>query len=108
MALIIAIINQERRRTNRIVKKQLRDTMNPFELSENSFIGLYRMPQRFVFDLIDEIRPFVDNVGAVPVEIQILSVLNFLASGSYQMYGFKILICEYIQRKLFYSSFSYY
>lgn len=43
------------------------------------------MPQRFVFDLVDEIRPFVDHIGYVPIQIQILSVFNFLATGSYQV-----------------------
>lgn len=85
MAFIVPFINRQRSQLNTVIKKTLRDTMNPFDLPEKTFIGLYRMPQRFVFDLVDEIRPFVDNIGYVPIEIQILSVLNFLASGSYQV-----------------------
>lgn len=34
--------------------------------------------------LVEDIRPFAGNVGDVPLETQILSVLNFYASGSYQ------------------------
>lgn len=32
------------------------------------------------------IEPFADPIGAIPLEIQVLSVLNFLAGGSYQVY----------------------
>lgn len=85
MALILALIELERTRLNRIIKRNLRDTINPFELSEKLFIKQYRFPQNIAFRLIDEIRPFVDNVGDVPLEIQVLAVLNFCASGSYQM-----------------------
>lgn len=85
MAFIVPFIELQRHQTNRIVKKTLRDTLNPFELAETTFIAQYRLPQRLVFELIDEIRGFVDNIGLVPLEIQILSVLNFLASGSYQL-----------------------
>lgn len=85
MAFVVPFVNQQRSRLNRIIKRNLRDTLNPFDLPERSFIALYRMPQRLVFDLVDEIRPFAVNIGTIPIEIQILSVLNFLASGSYQM-----------------------
>lgn len=49
------------------------------------FIKQYRLPQTIAFRLIDVIRPFIDDIGEVPLYIQILSVLNFYASGSYQM-----------------------
>lgn len=85
MAFILALIERERTKLNRVIKRNLRDTINPFEISENLFIKQYRFPQNLAFRLIDEIRPFVANVGDVPLEIQILSVLNFCASGSYQV-----------------------
>lgn len=54
----------------------------------SSFVKQYRMTQRIAFELIDEIRPFADPLGTIPIEIQVLSVLNFFASGSYQLYAF--------------------
>lgn len=35
MAFVVAVINRERVRQNRIIKKQLRDNLNPFELPTN-------------------------------------------------------------------------
>ena len=35
--------------------------------------------------LIEEIRPFAQNIGLVPLHLQVLSVLNFYATGGYQM-----------------------
>lgn len=49
------------------------------------FISQYRLPQALALQLIDEIRPFAENNGDIPLEIQILVVLNFFASGSYQL-----------------------
>lgn len=42
------------------------------------------MPQHLFFQLVNEIRPFARNTGEIPLEIQILPVMDFLASGSYQ------------------------
>lgn len=85
MAFVVAIIERERTKINRIIKKTLRDTINLFEISESLFIKQYRFPQILAFRLIDAIRPFVRNFGDISLEIQVLSVLNFCASGSYQM-----------------------
>lgn len=85
MAFIVALIERDRKRLNRIVKQNLRDTLNPFEIAENLFIKQYRFPQNIAFRLIDTIRPFARNLGEIPLEIQVLSVLNFCASGSYQV-----------------------
>lgn len=49
------------------------------------FIRQYRLPQHLSFEFIDEIRLFANDLGQVPLEIQVLCVLNFLALGSYQM-----------------------
>lgn len=88
MALIAPIIIREieRIKYHRLIRENLRDTINPFEIPEKEFIALYRMPQYTAFHLIDEIRPFCGENGDIPLELQVLAVLNFLASGSYQMY----------------------
>lgn len=85
MAFIVAIIERERNKLNRVIKKNLRDSLNPFDMSENLFIKQYRFPQKLAFRLIDTIRPFAENLGEIPLELQVLSVLNFCASGSYQL-----------------------
>lgn len=85
MAFIVAIIERERNRLNRSIKKNLRDSINPFEISEKVFIKQYRFPQKLAFRLIDTIRPFARNLGEIPLELQVLSVLNFCGSGSYQL-----------------------
>lgn len=85
MAFIVALIERDRKRLNRIVKQNLRDTINPFEIAESLFIKQYRFPQNIAFRLIDAIRPYARNLGDIPLEIQVVSVLNFCASGSYQV-----------------------
>lgn len=43
--------------------------------------------------------PFLNDLGEVPINLQILSVLNFFATGSYQMYeGFQILCITFVNR----------
>lgn len=90
MALIAPIIIREieRIKYHRLIRENLRDTLNPFEIPQRDFVALYRMPQCLAFKLIDEIRPFSFETGDIPLEIQVLAVLNVLASGSYQMYAF--------------------
>lgn len=51
----------------------------------NSFIKQYRLPQILAQRLIQEIRPFVLNDGQIPLHLQVLTTLNFYASGSYQL-----------------------
>lgn len=85
MAFIVALIENERNKLNKIVKRNLRDLLNPFDMAENLFIRQYRFPQNIAFKLIDTIRPYARDLGDIPLEIQVLSVLNFCASGSYQM-----------------------
>lgn len=46
---------------------------------------MYRLPPRLAMQLINEIEPFVENIGDVPLHLQILVLLDFYASGSYQL-----------------------
>ncbi|XP_055319316.1 putative nuclease HARBI1 [Sitodiplosis mosellana] len=85
MAWIIPLEYSEDRNRMRIIRKYLRDVMNPFDLSENLFCRAYRIPKLLVHQLIEEIRPFAQNIGLVPLHLQVLSVLNFYATGGYQM-----------------------
>lgn len=49
------------------------------------FCRAYRMPKFLVNQLIEKIRPFARGIGSVPLHLQVLSVLNFYATGGYQM-----------------------
>lgn len=59
--------------------------MTDFCFENCRFCRSYRIPKLLVHKLIDEIRPFAHNIGLVPLHLQILSVLNFYATGGYQM-----------------------
>lgn len=59
--------------------------MKAFFSKNLRFCRAYRIPQNLVHLLIEEIRPFVRNRGLVPLHLQVLSVLNFYATGGYQM-----------------------
>lgn len=64
------------------------------------------MPQQLVFEFINMIEPFAGPVGAIPLEIQVLSVLNFLAGGSYQVYILHQISSLYISAEIFIRFFS--
>lgn len=109
MAHVLIAIFNARRRNARIMREFVRDNTNPFAISEtlwvltkktqaqngtliliiikrlHRFIRNYRLPQRLARNLIEEIRPIAGNIGEIPLEFQLLSVLNFYASGSYQL-----------------------
>lgn len=70
---------KERTRLNREIKRNLRDTSNP--LYQKMFIKQYRFRQTIAFRLIDEIRPFVANIGDIPLEIQVSLCVEVLRIG---------------------------
>ncbi|XP_067215635.1 putative nuclease HARBI1 [Linepithema humile] len=77
---------QERRKIG-IIRKPLRDTSNPFDLSETQFRFLYRLSRQATRILCENLRQWVQpgiRSTAIPTELKILAVLNFMASGSYQ------------------------
>ncbi|XP_012285523.1 putative nuclease HARBI1 isoform X2 [Orussus abietinus] len=71
----------------RMARRTLRDSSDPFAVPENEFRSLYRLSKDAVWALIDELRPFMPvkrRITAIPIELQILVALNFMATGSYQ------------------------
>lgn len=59
--------------------------MSEFFSNNIRFCRAYRLPKLLVHQLIEEIRPLARNNGSVPLHLQTLSVLNFYATGGYQM-----------------------
>lgn len=68
----------------KIVYEKYSENHSLIRLNFIRFIRTYRLPQPIALLLIGEIQPFAQNIGEIPLEIQILSVLNFYATGSYQ------------------------
>ena len=56
------------------LRKWLRDRTDPFAVSNTEFIRLYRMPQHYVFELAEILRPHMRpgiRSHFVPVEIKV-------------------------------------
>ncbi|KYM97067.1 hypothetical protein ALC62_12258, partial [Cyphomyrmex costatus] len=71
----------------RIMRRRLRDMLDPFALPENQFIGLYRINRDMTRGLIDALEPHLPlrrSPLAIPNELKVLCALNFYAQGSYQ------------------------
>lgn len=69
-------------------ERVFRDTSNPFEWPEEIFIRNYRLPRPSVFQLCDKLRNELTHSTkrnhALTVEMQVLIVLRFLGTGSFQ------------------------
>ncbi|KAJ6643854.1 putative nuclease HARBI1, partial [Pseudolycoriella hygida] len=67
-------------------RRQLRDALDPFDIPEERFRELYRLPRSLAMDLMQELsNVMTENVTPdIPLSIQLCSTLNFFASGSYQ------------------------
>ncbi|XP_034256143.1 putative nuclease HARBI1 [Thrips palmi] len=82
--------NEERERQIHLLKmrrRNLRDTSDPFNVTYETFTKSYRLSQDLVFSLIELIQPFIarrNSPLAVPLELKVLAVLSFYATGSYQ------------------------
>lgn len=70
---------------NALVKRLLRDTSDPFRIGDNLFRKLYRMPPPIAMLLITRLEPYLSSSEySIPIHLQVLSVLRFMAVGSYQ------------------------
>uniref|UniRef100_A0A1B0DHJ9 Nuclease HARBI1 n=1 Tax=Phlebotomus papatasi TaxID=29031 RepID=A0A1B0DHJ9_PHLPP len=84
----LALIYYSRRRVLALQRRHLRDTLNPFEMSEERFMEMYRLPPLLAKKFIEEIEEYAtdnyEDERKIPLHLEVLSLLNFLASGSYQ------------------------
>ncbi|RLU16480.1 hypothetical protein DMN91_010548 [Ooceraea biroi] len=85
--LIIVLFMQNRENRMLRIRRHLRDISDPFSMPENEFRSIYRLSREAVRTLIEDLRPLLlpnTRRHAVPVELQVLTTLTFVASGSYQ------------------------
>lgn len=81
---IILIFSNEQR----ILRRNLRDNSNPFELDETTFIRQFRLNRRAAQFLVEAISPHLDvaeRETRIPNYLRILCVLHFFGHGSYQL-----------------------
>lgn len=92
MFSMILIIDEEISRRVRLTltreeNRFLRDRSDPFNLTDERFIDVFRLSKHLVHVLFDELKPFMDNYWRntrTPFEQRILITLRFFASGNYQ------------------------
>ncbi|GAB0090034.1 Harbinger transposase-derived nuclease [Sergentomyia squamirostris] len=83
--VLLYYMNKHYMRTER---RYLRDTHNPFHIPEWMFMYYYRLPPTLAMNFIAEIEEFImdsPDLRRIPLHIQVLCVLSFLTSGSYQL-----------------------
>uniref|UniRef100_A0A6P7HBR8 Uncharacterized protein LOC114348829 n=1 Tax=Diabrotica virgifera virgifera TaxID=50390 RepID=A0A6P7HBR8_DIAVI len=71
----------------KLERRVLRDTSNPFEIPDELFKGLYRLPKQIANNLIHELEPFLMDplrITSFPIHLKVLCALHFYAHGSYQ------------------------
>lgn len=81
---------QERRQTLResqIERRVMRENSDPFRLTDQQFIDLFRLNKEMVYFLIAELTPYMPhsaNYNAVDPTIRIFVALVFFGTGTYQ------------------------
>ncbi|XP_061714622.1 putative nuclease HARBI1 [Cydia pomonella] len=79
------LLNEEIRQ-RKIQRRRLRDANNPFELPDPEFQHLYRINKDMGLYLIRQLERTLGETAAhgIPVHVQVLSSVMFMAAGSYQ------------------------
>ncbi|XP_063635608.1 putative nuclease HARBI1 isoform X1 [Cydia splendana] len=79
------LINEEIRQ-RKLQRRRLRDANNPFELPDQEFQHLYRINKDMGLYLIRQLEGTLGETAAhsIPVHVQVLSSVMFMAAGSYQ------------------------
>ncbi|XP_001605652.1 putative nuclease HARBI1 [Nasonia vitripennis] len=78
-------VEMEFQRMHMAWKRTVRDMSDPFTMGDNVFRKHYRMIPAIAIHLIELLRPqLIEHEQGIPVHLQVLSVLRFLAEGSYQ------------------------
>lgn len=81
----IAYQYYENKQRMRIERRNLRDTLDPFDIPEERFREMYRLPRALAIDFYNQLEGVADNeMPDIPLYIQFCAVLNFYGSGSYQ------------------------
>ncbi|KMQ86912.1 nuclease harbi1, partial [Lasius niger] len=86
-ALLMDLLEEEEaRRENSIVMRTLRDTIDPFSLTDQQFIKVFRLSKDVVHYLCNALQPTLQRkrTNGLHVTTQVLAALRFFAIGSYQ------------------------
>lgn len=78
---------QENRRAQRRIKRMLRDTQNPFTLSDTQFRQQFRLNKEAAMYLVRVLEPYLEEgayISKIPKMFRVLAVLHFYGVGSYQ------------------------
>lgn len=76
-------------KANRTSTKGIKETSNPFALSENVFRKYFRLSRAAVKLLIDDIGPELGSIRTarkMPARIQVLTALQLYGHGAYQKF----------------------
>ncbi|XP_046612245.1 putative nuclease HARBI1 [Neodiprion virginianus] len=87
--LAIDILNLDyrvRRLERTLERKLMRREKDPFDLTNEEFIELYRINPQLAADLIDTLQPSLQRVrdSGLSIQIQVLTAVRFYATGCYQ------------------------
>ncbi|XP_049312592.1 putative nuclease HARBI1 isoform X2 [Bactrocera dorsalis] len=85
--LLLLLLEEEENLENRDRARyfrSLRDSTDPFALSESEFMKNFRLPRDICRSLIDDLRPHDQQKTSLPLTIRVLATLNFFGHGSYQ------------------------
>ncbi|CAB3228786.1 unnamed protein product [Arctia plantaginis] len=81
---MVLVSSAERNYQERIRLERMRDNSNPFELAEEKFQKLFRLPRSAAFQLVSDLDDQRLDEGFIPKHLKVLSALQFFAQGSYQ------------------------
>lgn len=87
IAIIDAVQRRNQLRLTREESKFLRDRSDPFSLTDQRFIELFRVNKEMAHFLFTELQPLMQDasrITRIPCELRILAVLRFFATGNYQ------------------------
>ncbi|KAK4882460.1 hypothetical protein RN001_005779 [Aquatica leii] len=90
MTFVLIILNflfNLLKRQSRELNRNLRDTSDPFQLTEDLFQKLYRLNREVAFELFRELEPFMEVTRRntrIPKVVKFTTALHFFAHGSYQ------------------------
>ncbi|XP_046406372.1 putative nuclease HARBI1 [Ischnura elegans] len=85
--LELALVEEiDARRRQATIRRILRDSTNPFEVSDDAFLQYFRVPKVVAQFLCTELQPHLARVQrrGLTVHCQVLVTLRFLAEGGYQ------------------------
>lgn len=67
-------VEEEEKRKNSLIMKELRDSINPFNLTDEQFIRVFRLSKEVVIYICDSLQNILQRKGrrGLSVEIQVI------------------------------------